>query len=384
MSFGSLALVMAGGLLGPLLAGLPRLAIPLIVGELLAGMLIGHTGFRWVDPARPELAFLGDIGFAVLMLIVGTHLPLRTPGLPGALRGGAVATALVAVVAIPVAILLRHVTPLHDTGIIVLLLATSSAAIVMPVLAEGGQAPGPRALVAIAWVAIADVATIVAIPVVLASGHVGRVIFGSALVLAGAAVVYVAVRMADGRKRLDSAARTSLERGWALRLRLSLVSLFALAWLATHYGASVLIAGFAIGAVIALLGEPKSIAQELIGVGEGFLVPVFFVLLGARLDVRALFNDPANLGLLAALFVAIVAVHVAVALITRAGLAAGLLASAQLGVPAAITSLGLSSGSIDPGQGAAIVAAAIGTVGVAAVGAERLRGPVHSAPGERP
>lgn len=373
MSFGSLALVMAGGLLGPVLAGLPRLTVPLVVGELLAGILIGHTGFGWVDPSRPDLAFLGEIGFAVLMLIAGTHLPLRTPGLTGALRSGAVGTALAAVLAIPVAILLHHVTPLHDTGILVLLLATSSAAIVMPVLADGSEAPAGKALVAIAWVAMADVGTVIAIPIVLATGHVGRVILGSVLVLLGAAAVYVVVRITDARNWLDRAERRSLERGWALRLRLSFVALFALAWLATDYGTSILIAGFGIGAVIALLGEPRSIAQELIGVGEGFLVPVFFVLLGARLDVRALFNDTANLGLLAALLVSIVAVHVAVALVTRAGLATGLLTSAQLGVPAAITSLGLSNGSIEPGQGAAIVTAAIGSVGVAAIGAQRLR-----------
>ncbi|UTI65986.1 cation:proton antiporter [Paraconexibacter antarcticus] len=373
MSFGSLALVMAGGLLGPVLAGFPRLTVPLVVGELLAGILIGRTGFGWVDPSRPELAFLGEIGFAVLMLIAGTHLPLRTPGLRGALRSGAVGTVLAAVLAIPVAILLHRVTPLHDTGILVLLLATSSAAIVMPVLADGPEGPAGMALVAVAWVALADVATVIAIPVVLANGHVGRVVLGSVLVLVGATAVYVVVRITDARNWLERAERRSLERGWALRLRLSLVALFALAWLATEYGTSILIAGFGIGAVIALLGEPRSIAQELIGVGEGFLVPVFFVLLGARLDVRALFNDPANLGLLAALLASIVAVHVAVALVTRAGLATGLLTSAQLGVPAAITSLGLSNGSVQPGQGAAIVTAAIGSVGVAAIGAQRLR-----------
>jgi Kef-type K+ transport system membrane component KefB len=373
MSFGSLALVMAGGLLGPILAGIPRLAIPLVVGELLAGLAIGQTGFGWVDPARPELVFLGDVGFAVLMLIAGTHLPLRTRGLPGALRAGTVATALVALLALPVAVLLRHVTPLHDTGVFAILLSTSSAAIVMPVLTDRSAGPGARALVAIAWVSIADVATVIAIPIVLASGHVGRVVLGSVLVLAACAALYLVVRVAIEHHTLARAERSSLERGWALRLRLSFVALFALAWLATEYGTSVLIAGFGIGAVIALLGEPKSIAQELIGVGEGFLVPVFFVLLGARLDVRALFSDPANLGLLAALFVATVAVHVTVALVTRIGLSTGLLASAQLGVPAAITSLGLSDGTIEPGQGAAIVAAAIASVGVAALGARRLR-----------
>jgi hypothetical protein len=49
-----------------------------------------------------------------------------------------------------------------------------------------------------------------------------------------------------------------------------------------------------------------------------------------------------------------------------------LLASAQLGVPAAVVSVGLQSGILAPGQGAAIVGAAALSIGVAAVGAYRL------------
>ena len=53
-----------------------------------------------------------------------------------------------------------------------------------------------------------------------------------------------------------------------------------------------------------------------------------------------------------------VAVHVVVAIVTRAGAATGLLTSAQLGVPAAVTSLGLAAAQlgdweevVDPGGG---------------------------------
>src|SRR5262249_32539185 len=152
------------------------------------------------------------------------------------------------------------------------------------------------------------------------------------------------VREFDRRGWVDAQERMSLKRGWALRLRLSLVALFTLAYIATSFGTSVLIAGFGIGAMIALIGEPRTVARELIGVGEGFLVPLFFVTLGARLDVRALFSDPANLGLLGALIAAIVVVHVVVGLLLRAGPAAGLIASAQLGVPSAVASLGLANG----------------------------------------
>jgi Kef-type K+ transport system membrane component KefB len=372
MDFGALALVIAAGLLGPALASTRRFTAPLVVGELIAGIALGHTGLRWIDATDPSLTGLGQIGFALLMLIAGTHLPLRAPGLPRALAQGTVAAAGAFLVAVPVAFLIAAITPFDHVGLLVLLLATSSSAIVMPILADGTPATGPT-LVAIAWVAVADVASVVGIPLAMASGHVGKVIAGSVLVVLLAAALYGLIRLADRRDVLDRSEALALEHGWGLRLRLSLLALFVLAWIATSFGTSVLIAGFSLGFVLALVGEPETLARELIGVGEGFFVPIFFVVLGARLDVRALFTDPANLGFLAVLLLGIVVVHVGVALCTRRGAAAGMVASAQLGVPSAIAALGLANGTIAPGQGAAIVSAAVGSVAVATLGAARLR-----------
>jgi len=92
------------------------------------------------------------------------------------------------------------------------------------------------------------------------------------------AVQGLGVRGARGRSK-------ALGRG--LDLRVSLLLLFTLAWLATRFGASVLFAGLAAGVVVALLGEPRRVAQQLVGIGEGFLIPLFFVHLGTQLDAGA-------------------------------------------------------------------------------------------------
>jgi Kef-type K+ transport system membrane component KefB len=159
---------------------------------------------------------------------------------------------------------------------------------------------------------------------------------------------------------------------WALDLRVSLVVLFALAAVATRQHASVLIAGFAAGAVLALLGEPRRLAEQLIGLGEGFLVPIFFVTLGARLRLDALIGSPRNLALAAGLAVGATLVHVAVALLVGLPIGSGLLATAQLGVPAAVASIGLTSGLLGAGQAAAVLAAVLASLVVCSVGAALL------------
>src|SRR5215831_12537836 len=66
--FEQLALVVAAGLLGPVLAAGRRPLVPVLVGELIAGAILGRTGLGIVDPgAQPFPAFYA-LGFAMLML----------------------------------------------------------------------------------------------------------------------------------------------------------------------------------------------------------------------------------------------------------------------------------------------------------------------------
>lgn len=88
MSFGVLAMIVAAGLAGPLLAMGRRALVPVVVGELAAGVAIGVSGGGWLDPAEPTTAFLADVGFAMLMFAVGMHVPIRTPGIGAGLRRG--------------------------------------------------------------------------------------------------------------------------------------------------------------------------------------------------------------------------------------------------------------------------------------------------------
>ena len=64
--------------------------------------------------------------------------------------------------------------------------------------------------------------------------------------------------------------------------------LVGLSLIAQKVGASLLVAGFGAGLVVGALGGPKRLSQEVLGLGQAFLVPLFFVLLGARIDLRPL------------------------------------------------------------------------------------------------
>ncbi len=371
MDFGALALVMAVGLIGPLLASTGRFAPPVVVGQILAGVVVGTSGLGWIDPTSPLLTGLAEIGFALLMFIVGTHLPVRDRRLRPALAVGTGVAATVAALSLAIGLLVAPHVELHRPVVIAVLLTTSSGAVALPVLQSIGR-DDRAALVATAWIAVADVVTVASLPLVLATGDTLHVALGGVLVVASGVGLFLLGSVAVDRGWVQRLREQSRRRGWGLDLRVQLLALFACAWLAVRFGTSVLIAGFTVGIVVALLGEPRRVATQLVGVGEGFAIPVFFVVLGARLDVSAFVRSPRALVLAAVLAGCAVAVHVAAALVWRLPLGSGLLSSAQLGVPVAVVSIGLVTHQLSSTTAAAIMASVLVTLAACALGGALL------------
>jgi Kef-type K+ transport system membrane component KefB len=117
-----------------------------------------------------------------------------------------------------------------------------------------------------------------------------------------------------------------------------------------------MLAGFALGLVLAAVGEPHRLARQLFGITEGFFGPLFFVWLGASLDLRSFVGHPAMIALGVTLGVGAVVAH-------GAARVAGL---PWLQAVAAAGQLGVQAGTLQPGEGAAILLGALVTVGVSA------------------
>jgi Kef-type K+ transport system membrane component KefB len=372
--FATLLVIVLAGLAGPLIAAGPRPLVPAVVGEIVAGAVLGRTGFGIIDPTTPANGFLYTLGFAMLMLVAGSHVQLG-PALASGARSAAVAFAVVVALALPAGVAIgAALAPSAPVALFPVLLAGSSAAVAFPILKERGLL-GPQIALLIAWIPIADAVTVLIMPLTL----IGASTIPSAL--AGDALIVVAtvVALACGRRiGLNPWALTlrdlSRSRGWALQLRIALLLLIGLSLVASQTGGSTLLAGFGAGLVLARLQEPERLEVQLSGLAEGFFVPAFFVLLGAQLDFRALSADPLAVLLALLLAAAAITIHLVAGRVAtpRSWSAYGLAASAQLGLPAAAASLGLATGSLSHSVAAAIVAAGCLTVLPASFGTRRL------------
>jgi Kef-type K+ transport system membrane component KefB len=363
--FHTLALLVIVGMVGPLLTAVPRLAIPVIIGELAAGMVIGRSGFDVVDTTNPTFALLANIGFALVMFVVGTHVPIRDPTLRKGLAGAVARAVVVGAVAAVLGVLLARLFGTGHAALYAVLMASSSAAVALPVM-DGLRLDGPPVLSVKAQIAIADAASIVLLPLAIDPGRAPSAALGALAVAASAVVLFFVLRHFERNGTHDRVRQYSKRHALALELRISLIMLFVLSALALSTHVSIMLAGFALGLVINGIGEPKRLARQLLGVTEGFFGPLFFVWLGASLQVRELLDRPEFIGLGVALGGGAVLAHCTGRLL-RQPLPLAAMSAAQLGVPVAAATLGTEQGLLTAGEPAALILGALVTIAVTSV-----------------
>jgi len=178
-------------------------------------------------------------------------------------------------------------------------------------------------------------------PLTLAkSGNPLEAVGGDLAIIGAGVIVLLAARRARGRGFVREMRTESLQRGWSRQVRISWCSSWgcprsprrrvrARSWPGSSPGCP--------GA----LHESDRLVVQFSGVANGFFVPLFFVLLGAELNLRALLTSPSRIVLAIGLVLAAVVTHVIAARVAghEKFIATGLAASAQLGMPAAAASL---------------------------------------------
>jgi Kef-type K+ transport system membrane component KefB len=369
VDFATLALIVLVGILGPLLAAPDAWHLPVVFGELAAGVALGRTGTGTLHPGNPTFSFLAEAGFALVMFSVGSRLPVRDSELRSGVGPGALRALLVAAAAVAVGTALADGFGTGHAALYAVVLASSSAALVLPII-ESLHLAGSQVLRTVAQVAVADAACIVVLPLAVDPGHAGRAAAGAGAVLGAAAVLFFVLSWIENRGYRKKMHRLSEKRAFALELRINLLIVFSLAALAVSTHVSVLLAGFSFGIVVGAIGAPRRLARQLFAITDGFLGPLFFVWLGASLDLRALASRPSDIVLGLALGAGAVVVH-AVPVFTRQPMTLAVLGAAQLGVPVAAVTLGTRLNLLRPGEAAALLLGALISV-VAATAAASL------------
>ena len=136
MDFVMLAVIVLAGLAGPLLAYPRGWHVPVVIGELLVGILLGRTGVGYLKPADPTFAFLAEVGFGLVMFVAGTQVPVRDHSLQRSLGRGTARAALVGAGSAILGVLLATGFGTGHAALYAVLMASSSAALILPIISS--------------------------------------------------------------------------------------------------------------------------------------------------------------------------------------------------------------------------------------------------------
>jgi Kef-type K+ transport system membrane component KefB len=384
MSFTGLVIVCLVAVLAPLVASvIPRLRVPAIVLEILAGIAIGPAGFGWVTMDEP-IRVLSIIGLSFLLFLVGLELDVTL--LRGArLKATGLGFVLSSVLAYAVAYGLHILGIVESTMLVAICLLTTALGVVAPMLREAGEGASEFGQLVIAASSIADFGTVLLLSL-LFSRQPGPI--ATKLVLIGGfaalTVVLVIAIAAAGRWKGLSTRLLNLQDSTAqIRIRAAFLLLMGLVALAVRQGLEAILGAFVAGAMLSVLDHdyarthPK-FHEKLEAIGFGVFIPVFFVASGIQFDASALFGGASTLVRVPMFLAALLVVRGLPALVyrpligTRRAIVAGLLQATSLPFIVAATTIGVQLGEMTRANASTLVAAGLLSVVIFPVAASML------------
>ena len=264
-----------------------RIGQPAVVGELLAGVLLGPSVLGFVDPTLPTLHLFAEIGVILLLFTIGLETDLKRM----ISVGGTATTVAVVGVAIPFALgywvsraLGLELLPAIVAGAA---LTATSVGITARVFADLGKLQSVEGQVVLGAAVIDDVIGLIILAVVtdLVAGNAPRVC--GVLRTTAIAFGFLAGAIVVGRllipRVFDLIARIGREHTVAT---MALALAFLLAVAASEVGSALIVGAFAAGLVLAPSDHAPAVEQGVVRLANVF-VPIFFVAVGAAVDVRS-------------------------------------------------------------------------------------------------
>lgn len=372
--FISLAIIAAIAAVCPVIAqAIPRRPIPETVFLIVAGAVLGPNlvGVIWLTE---PIELLSELGLAFLFLLAGYEIdPKSITGRQGRFGLGTW------IVCLALGFLVVRLSPDFsirnlDGLAVAIALGTTALGTLMPILSERNLMKTPVGTAIISYGTWGELGPVLAMAVLLSS----RSGWQTLLILLAFAAVAVACAVIPRKAKTDGS------RVWAFleekadstsqtMMRMTVLILVLLVALSSLFDLDIVLGAFAAGFVLRHITPvgSHSLETKLEGAAYGFLIPIFFVVSGAKINLLAVGEQPALLIWFIAMLLAVRAVPVYLALKadreTRSmsahnRLTVALYCTTALPIIVAVTSVATSAGAMTQDTSSVLVAAGAVTV----------------------
>ena len=309
-----LALILVAAKLGGHIA--VRLGQVAVLGELVAGVLLGNLpGFDALKGLSddPSIDIIARIGALVLLFDVGLELTVREVFAVGRSAIAVAVTGTVVSLACGwfLAGVLRPDASMASHLFVGAALTATSVGITARVLKDLGKTKAPESRVILGAAIIDDVIGLLILTLVSGSVSAAGALGGPslttlAMTIAKAVAFFGVAFFVGSRAAPFLFAAVAKLRTSGAQVGIGLALCFVHAWVADAIGLAPIVGAFTAGLILEDVHSARFVARgerplrELVEPVSSFLVPVFFVVMGARVDLRALATGSA-LGVAAAL-----------------------------------------------------------------------------------
>jgi monovalent cation:H+ antiporter-2, CPA2 family len=313
----SLVIVILAAFLTPILLHRFKLNfIPVVVAEIIMGLIIGKSGFDLVGQDM-WLETLSTFGFIFLMFLSGVEIDFsafssskekreKLPNGKDEPNRPLIATIIfigIFIVSLGLSYLFVLVGLIENAFLMTLIISTISLGVVVPTLKEANISKSGIGQIILLIAVIADLVTMILLAVFVSIYGEGHGNMWLLLVLFAAGVLlYIIGKRMKNRVIFESLSTGTVQIG--TRAVFTLIML--LVALSETVGAENILGAFLAGVLVSLLAPNQEMIHKLDSFGYGFLIPIFFVMIGVELDLWSLLSDKKMLLLIPLLILAFI------------------------------------------------------------------------------
>lgn len=316
-SITSLVIVILAAFLTPIILHRLNLKlIPVVVAEIFVGLMIGKSGLNIVEEGM-WLETLSTLGFIFLMFLSGLEIDFsvfarkkqnkRQNGKPNQTNPLLIASIVFAGI-FAVSLLLSYLFVLagfiDSVFYMTLIISTISLGIVVPTLKDNQITKSNIGQTILLVAVIADLVTMILLAVFVSLyGDGGGNMWLLLLLFAAGVLFYFMGKHFRSQSFLETMTRGTVQ----IDTRAVFTLIIVLVALSESVGAENILGAFLAGVLVSLLSPNKEMVKTLDSFGYGFLIPIFFVVEGTRIDLWGLFGEPKALLLIPMLLLALFA-----------------------------------------------------------------------------
>lgn len=271
-----------------------RIRQPAVLGEMAGGIVIGVSGLHLIDAHDPVLHVLAELGVILLLFLIGLETDIRRLLSVGGAAGAVAVTGVVLPFAAGYGVGAWLGYPTTVSVFLGAALTATSVGITARVLSDLGQLRSDESQVILGAAVVDDIIGLVLLTVISAVAAGEKLTVPGVAKITGIAFGFVVLAVVIGSvlapRLIALVARVRV--GKALFFA-SIMFAFGLAYLADRTGSALIIGAFAAGLVLAKTDRGRDIEHEVYDVAQ-FFIPIFFVSVGAAVDLQAL--NPFNAG----------------------------------------------------------------------------------------